>query len=58
MLLSEDQGDLHSSPCPPDLRAMVRMGDIELSDESYQERLYLDYATQKPVVSAPEARTI
>ena len=32
---------------------MVRVGDVELLDESYQERLHLDDAIQKPVLSIP-----
>ena len=32
VLLSDDQGDLQSGSCPPDLRVVVRKGDIELPD--------------------------
>jgi len=32
VLLSKDQGSHHSSLGPPDLRVMVRLGDIELLD--------------------------
>ena len=51
MFLSEDQGDLHSGSCPPDLWLVVRLGDIELPDESHQERLYLHEAAQRVVLS-------
>jgi len=38
----------------PDLRVMFRVGDVELSDESHQERLYLDDPAQKLVFNVPE----
>ena len=47
VLLPEDNGDQDPGFNPPDLRVMVRMGDVELSDESHQERLDLDDANQE-----------
>ena len=35
------------------MRVMVRLGDIELSDESYQESLDLDDANQEADLSVP-----
>ena len=34
---------------------MVRQGDIELPDESHQERLYLDDTIQQEVFSVPRS---
>ena len=51
VLLSEDQGDLHSWPCPPDLWQVVCLGDIKLSNESHQECLDLHEPTWRAVFS-------
>jgi len=53
VLLSEDHGDLHSGSCPPDLWQVVRLGEIEVSDDSDQERLDLHDATQRAILSVP-----
>ena len=51
VFFSEDQGEHYSGSCPPDLRLMVRMGDVESWDQSHQERLHLYDAIQKPSFS-------
>ena len=53
MLFSEDYGDQQARFDALDLRVMVRMRDIELLDESHQERLHLYDATTKQVFSVP-----
>lgn len=53
MLLSDDDGNHHSRSGPLDLRVVVRVGDVELSDESHQERLHLDHAIQDAGFSVP-----
>ena len=47
MFLSKDQGDLHSRSCPPDLRLVVRVRDVEFSDQSHQEGLHLNEADKQ-----------
>ena len=51
VLLSEDHRNLHSGPCPPDLWQVVRLTDIEVSDENHQERLDLHETTQRVILS-------
>ena len=58
MLLSEDHGHLHSGSCPPDLRQMIRLVDIELSDESHQESLDLHETEQKGNSQRPGKRKV
>ena len=53
IFLPEDHGDQHSEFCRPDLRMMIRMVNIELSDQSHQERLCLHDAIQRAVFSVP-----
>ena len=47
MLLSNDDGDHHSRSDLPDLRVVIRMGDIEPSDDGHQKRLHLDHAIRE-----------
>jgi len=51
IFFSEDQGEHHPGFGPPDLRLMVRIRDIKLSDKGHQERLHLDDTIKKPVFS-------
>jgi len=53
VFFSEDHGDHQPSFDPLDLRVMVRMGDVESLDESYQEYLHLDDTTQELDLSIP-----
>jgi len=53
VFLSKDHGGHKSESGPPNLGVVVRMGDIELSDEGHQERLHLDHAIQKALLSVP-----
>jgi len=53
VFLSKDYWGHQHSSVPPNLRVVVRRGDIKLSDESNQERLHLDYAIQTPLLGVP-----
>ena len=54
MFFSEDYWSHQSGLGPLDLRLVIREGDVELSDESHQERLNLDH----PVKRVSRARRI
>ena len=50
-LLPSDQGNQVSEFGHPDLRVMIRREDVELSDQSHQERLHLDDAIREAGLS-------
>ena len=47
MLLYKDDGDYHSRSGPPDLRVVIRMGNIEPSDDGHQKRSHPDHAIRE-----------
>ena len=54
MLLPEDYGGhQYSGSASPDLGLVVRMGNVELSDQGHQESLHLEDTIQKAVLSPP-----
>jgi len=53
VFLPEDYGSHQSEPGPPNLWVVIRRGDIELLEESDQERLHLDHTIQKTSLSVP-----
>lgn len=53
ILLTEDQWGEGPGLDPPDLRVMIRLGNVELSDQSHQECLHLDNTIQEAALSIP-----
>lgn len=53
MLLSYYDGDHYSRSGPLDLRVVVRIGDVELSDEGHHKRLHLDHTIREAGFSVP-----
>jgi len=58
VFLPKDHRNQQSGFDRPDLRVIVRMRDIELSDDGYQERLHLNDTAKRLVFSVPEERMI